>query len=86
MIKNSLDLGSNSITNNVNAMSLARNAPVNAILGLQNQGAMPSWYPEAKPRDEEGIAPLILKAKYGIDRCVPSQTHGIHIVSNWIRA
>ena len=38
MIKNSLDLGSNSITNNVNAMSLARNAPVNAILGLQNQG------------------------------------------------
>ena len=27
MIKNSLDLGSNSITNNVNAMSLALNAP-----------------------------------------------------------
>ena len=36
------------------------------------RGAMPSRYPEGKPRDEEGIAPLILKAEYGIDRCFSS--------------
>ena len=57
MIENSLDLGSNSITNNVNAMSLARNAPVNAILGLQNQGAMPSSSLGFASGYQEGIAP-----------------------------
>ena len=52
MIKNSLDLGSNSITNNVNAVSLPRTTPGNAIQGLQNGG---QCHPEAEPR---GALPL----------------------------
>ena len=66
MIENSLDLGSNSITNNVNAMSLARNAPVNAILSLQNQG---------------GNALLIPRLRLGISRghCPPDfEGLGLH--------
>ena len=44
-------LGSNLITNNVNAVSLPRTTLGNAILGLQNGGAM---HPSAPPRG--GIA------------------------------
>ena len=65
-------LGSNLITNNVNAISLPRTTPGNTILGLEK------W---------EGIAILgcasdwhcspILKALDGIARCCTRKTNGI---------
>ena len=81
-------LGSNLITNNVNAISLPRTTQGNAILGIRNGRAM---HPSAPPRG--GIAlpfrmpwmalpSVVLGRLTAFYQCVPSQNHGVHIVSN----